>query len=166
MISDLYSLLERLSKAGVDFVLIGGFAGVIHGCTMVTEDIDICCDFRPANLLKLQKALADLHPVHRMTPNKIPLVLTEENCKDLKNLYLDTDIGQLDCISFVQGIGHFENVKAQSRPVAVGGAGHLVLNIDALIQAKKSMNRPRDTEAVIQLESIRELHKKKGQEPK
>ena len=161
MNSDFYSLLKKLSQAQVDFVLIGGFAGVTHGCTMVTEDIDICCDFRPANLLKLQKALSDLHPVHRMTPNKISLELTEESCKDLKNLYLDTDLGQLDCVNFVQGVGGFEAVKAQSRPVTADDTNYLVLNIDALIQAKKSMGRSRDKEAVIQLESIKEMQNKK-----
>jgi len=57
------NLLERLARAGVDFVIVGGFAGVVHGCTYLTEDIDICCDFIPANLLALQRALAELHPV-------------------------------------------------------------------------------------------------------
>lgn len=160
MSSDLYNLLERLSKADVDFVLIGGFAGVTHGCTMVTRDIDICCDFKPANLLKLQKALAQLHPVHRMTPNRISLELTEKNCRDLKNLYLDTDLGQLDCIGFVQGVGDFETVKARSQSVSVAGRGYFILDIDALISSKKSMDRPRDKEAVMQLESIKELRRK------
>ncbi len=163
MNSDFYSLLEKLSQARVDFVLIGGFAGVTYGCTMVTEDIDICCDFRPNNLLKLQKAIADLNPVHRMTPNKIPLKLTEENCKNLKNLYLDTDLGQLDCVNYVQGVGDFVKVKAQSSSIAVDDVSYLVLNLDVLIDAKKAMGRPRDTEAVIQLESIKELQNKKGQ---
>jgi hypothetical protein len=44
-------LLECLVHAGVDFVIVGGYAGVVHGCTYVTQDIDICCDFSPANLL-------------------------------------------------------------------------------------------------------------------
>jgi hypothetical protein len=162
MSTDFYNLLKRLSTAGADFVLIGGFAGITHGCTMVTEDIDVCCDFKPANLFKLQNALSGLHPVHRMTPNRIPLELTEESCKDLKNLYLDTDLGQLDCVSFVQGIGDFEAVKAQGQPVAADDTNYLVLNIDALIQAKKSMGRPRDKETVIQLESIKEIQNKRG----
>lgn len=145
-------------------MLIGGFAGVTYGCTMVTEDIDICCDFRPANLLKLQEAIEDLHPVHRMTPNRIPLQLNEETCRELKNLYLDTDFGQLDCVSFVQGVGDFKVVKAHSQPVSTEDANYLVLSIDSLIQAKKSMGRPRDKETVIQLESIKDLQKRKGQD--
>ena len=59
MSNDFLNLLERLVQAGVDFVIVGGFAGVVHGCTCVTQDIDICCDFSPANLLALQKAISD-----------------------------------------------------------------------------------------------------------
>jgi len=76
--SDFSNLLERLVKAGVDFVIVGGFAGVVHGCTYVTQDVDICCDFSAANLLALQNALSDLNPVHRMTPGRKKLQLTRQ----------------------------------------------------------------------------------------
>lgn len=45
MTSNFFNLLERLVKAGVDFIIVGGFAGVVYGCTYITQDIDICCDF-------------------------------------------------------------------------------------------------------------------------
>ena len=84
---DLYiDLLARLVKANVKFVLIGGYACIVHGGTLTTEDVDICCDFSSDNLLRLQQAVADIHPVHRMTPKRIPLSLTAENCQNLKNL--------------------------------------------------------------------------------
>jgi len=70
MTGDFFDLIDRLVKASVDFVIVGGFAGTVYGCTIVTQDIDICCDFSPANLLLLQKAVSDLHPVHRMTPSR------------------------------------------------------------------------------------------------
>lgn len=157
MSNNLSSLLQRLVDAGVDFVLIGGFAGVVHGCTYVTQDIDICCDFSSANLLALQKALSGLHPVHRMTSNRKPLQLTEAACPQLKNLYLDTDIGQLDSLSFVDGIGDYQDVKNTSTAVKVRQMQLRVMSIDALIQAKKAMNRPRDKEAVLQLETLKKL---------
>ncbi len=78
MSNDFVNLLERLVNHGVDFVIVGGFAGVVYGCTFVTQDIDICCDFSPSNLLALQRAVSDLDPVHRMTPNRKKLKLTEE----------------------------------------------------------------------------------------
>ena len=65
--------------------------------SLVTQDIDICCPFTTGNLLRLQEAIADLRPVHRLTPQRIPLHLTRENCAGLQNLYLGTDLGPLDC---------------------------------------------------------------------
>lgn len=160
MTDDFIDLLERLGKAGVDFVIIGGFAGIVHGCTYVTQDIDICCDFSPSNLLALQKAVSDLHPVHRMTPKRKKLELTEKNYGQFKNLYLDTDIGQLDCVSFIDGLGDYQKVRRASVPVKVGGTKLRVLSLNALIKAKKAMNRPRDKEALLQLEAIKKLKNK------
>ena len=84
---------------------------------MTTQDIDICCDFSTSNLLKLQTALEGTNPVHRMTTNRVQLRLTEENCRTLKTLYLDTDIGQLDCLGEILGIGSFPEVKKQSEAI-------------------------------------------------
>jgi hypothetical protein len=159
MTKDFLSLLARLNKEGVRFVIIGGFAGVVHGCTLVTQDIDICCEFTPENLLLLQKTVADLNPVHRMTAGRVKLDLTKENYADYKNLYLDTDLGQLDCLSFVDGIGDFEKVAKFSQIIEVKKLKFCVLSIDALIEAKKAMNRPRDAEAIIQLEAAKKLRR-------
>ncbi len=74
--SDPFNLLRRLAQARVEFVIVGGYAGVVHGCTYVTQDIDVCCVFSPDNLLMLQEALSELHPVHRMTPGRVPFELT------------------------------------------------------------------------------------------
>lgn len=150
-------LLARLVRAEVDFVIIGGYAGVIYGCTYVTQDVDICCDFSVTNLLALQKALSDVHPVHRMTPGRKPLELTPQNAGQFKNLYLDTDLGHLDCLSEVQGIGPYEQVKQASRLIEIDSTRLRVLSIDALIQAKEAMNRPRDREAIRQLKAIKTL---------
>ena len=162
MKSDFLEVLKRLAQVEVSFVVIGGFAATVYGCTVVTQDIDICCDFSPENLLRLQKALADLHPVHRMTPNRKPLELTPDNIKGLKNLYLDTDLGTLDCIGFVEGIGDYEQVTKVSRKIETDGLTLNILTIDALIQAKEAMRRPRDRQAVIQLKAIREQKNHKG----
>jgi hypothetical protein len=155
--SDLSNLLERLVKAGVDFVIVGGFAGVVHGCTYVTQDVAICCDFSAANLLALQTAISDLGPVHRMTPGRKKLQLTEKTSGQFKNLYLDTNIGQLDCLSFIDGLGDYDQVKRASGLIEVENIKMCVLNLDALIKTKRAMNRPRDKEAVFQLEAIRKL---------
>lgn len=152
----LESLLNRLTEHKVEFVVVGGFAAFAHGVSLLTEDIDICCRFSPENLMRLQKALADLHPMHRMTPSGIPLKLTPQQCEGLKNLYLRTDYGQLDCIGSVTGVGEFDAVKKESVTIKLPSGACRILGIDALIRSKQAMGRPRDKEAVLQLKAIQE----------
>jgi hypothetical protein len=154
MSSGFLDLLERLVGAGVDFAIVGGYAGVVHGCTYVTQDVDICIDLAPANLVMLQRALTGLHPVHRMTPGRRPLELTPENAAGFTNLYLDTDLGRLDCLGYIEGIGAYDQVKQASETMAVAGVELHVLTINALIKAKEAMHRPRDHEAIRQLKAI------------
>lgn len=153
---DLVELLRRLHNANVEFVIVGGFASVLHGVTLVTQDIDICCRFTEGNLCKLQSALSGLHPAHRMTPKKLPLELTAELCARLQNLYLVTDAGTLDCLSEVLGVGKYEDVAKESVVVELPFGECRVLNIDALIRAKEAMNRPHDRITVAQLRAIKE----------
>jgi len=161
MTGNFISLLKRLCDGNVDFAIVGDFAGIVYGGTYVTQGIEICCDFSAENLLLIQKAVSDLHPVHRMTPNRQKLDLNRENCVEFKNLYLDTDWGQLDCLSFIDGLGDYSSVKQATELVNVEEMQLRVLTLDALIKAKKAMNRPRDNEAVLQLEAARKLKEQK-----
>ena len=153
---DIDLLLQRLIVQKVEFVVVGGFAAVAHGAALMTQDVDVACRFSPGNLLRLQAALSDLHPFHRMTPSHLPLRLTRTRCKGLKNLYLATDWGQLDCLGEVLGLGGYDKVRKQSVVLNLEIGRCRVLSLDALIQAKQAMSRPRDHEALQQLRAIRE----------
>jgi hypothetical protein len=155
----LIDLLELLSKNHVDFIIIGGYAGIVYGCTYVTQDVDICIDLACENLLRLQSTLNDFHPVHRMTPNRIKLELTESNCTQFKNLYLDTDLGQLDCLGYVEGVGDYSQAKEKSQIVEVETFRARVLNLDSLIESKKALNRPRDRQMLRELQAIKKLER-------
>ncbi len=150
------NLLARLIKHRVEFVLVGGFAATAYGSTLLTQDVDVCLRFSTDNLMRLQEALADLHPVHRMTPQRLPLRLTPESCQDLKNLYLDTDLGQLDCLGTIQGVGDFEHVKEHSIEVNLSAGLCRILSLEALIRSKEAMGRPRDRDSLLQLKAIRQ----------
>lgn len=153
---DLEGLLERLIRYRVEFIVIGGFAAVAHGVTLLTQDIDICCRLAPDNLMRLQDALADIHPVHRMPPSRPPLRLTRETATEFHNLYLETDWGQLDCLGEVLGVGDYEQALAASVSVSLPAGPCLILSIEALIRAKEAMGRERDRQAILQLRAIRE----------
>lgn len=154
--SDLAALLGRLARGGLEFVLIGGYAAVAHGVSLVTRDVDICCRFTKENLYRLQNVLADLHPRHRMLPEKPPLALTDELCERLRNLYLETDLGPLDCLSEMAGLGGFDAVLEHSAEIALPDGPIRVLDLEGLIQAKEAMDRPQDRLALVQLRAIRE----------
>ncbi|HPF99821.1 MAG TPA: hypothetical protein PLE77_07115 [Kiritimatiellia bacterium] len=154
--ADLESLLARLITNNVDFVVVGGYAAMAHGITLQTLDVDVCIRCSAANLMKLQTALKDLHPVHRMSPQRRPLKLTKTSCRGLKNLYLDTDYGQLDCLGSIEGLGGFASVRRQSLSVILPSGPCRILKVNALIRAKLAIGRPRDMEAVLQLKAIQE----------
>ncbi|MEI6083284.1 MAG: nucleotidyltransferase [Verrucomicrobiota bacterium] len=153
--ADLTDLLGRLNREKVGYVIVGGYATILHGGTVVTEDVDICCRFTTANLLRLQAALNNLHPVHRLTPKQLPLRLTPASCQGLKNLYLQTDWGVVDCLGEVLGVGDYAAVRKQSILVKLPFGNCRVLGLDALIKAKEAMGRPHDMQSVAQLKAIR-----------
>jgi hypothetical protein len=157
--SDLNGLLDRLHAHDVEFVLVGGFAAVVYGGTLLTRDVDVCCRFTGTNLQRIQAALADLHPVHRTRPD-LPLALTPELCASLKNLYLKTDWGPLDCLGEVKGVGNFEEALKHSVIVELPFGECRVLSLEALIRSKQAMNREHDRITVRQLQAIKEQERR------
>ena len=152
----LKAMIEKLVAGGVEFVVVGGYAAVAHGASLMTRDVDICCRFSAENLRRLVRTLDEFHPKHRMTPQKLPLEMTDEFAARLKNLYLDTDLGVLDCLSEVLGVGDFDEVLRQSIEINTPSGKCRVLSRDALIRAKEAMGRTQDKLAVIQLKAIQE----------
>jgi hypothetical protein len=150
------ALLVRLQEHGVEFVIIGGVCGALHGLPLVTFDLDICCPFDVGNLRKLEASLTGLHPFHRMTPAKIPFEIDEELALRLKNLYLETDLGKLDCLSEVVGIGTYTEVLQRSTYYQATYGQFRMLDLDALILAKETIGRERDLQAVRILRAIKE----------
>ena len=78
------ALLMRLRDSGLEFVVIGGLCVVYHGVPVATFDLDICCPFGEENVRRIESAMKDLNPFHRLTANKLPLEQTRSSFKDLK----------------------------------------------------------------------------------
>ena len=151
----LNQLLARLIKAEVEFVLVGGLAASIHGSSLTTRDVDVCCSFTASNLLRIQHAFDDQHPVHRMRPD-LPIALTPEQCVHLKNLYIKTDLGVIDCLGSVLGVGEYDEVLKHSIEIELPVGKLRILDLDTLIQAKEAMGRPHDLLTVQHLKAVRQ----------
>jgi predicted nucleotidyltransferase len=150
------ALLMRLKDSGLEFVVIGGLCVVYHGVPVATFDLDICCPFGEENVRKIESAVKDLNPVHRLTANKLPLEQTRSSFKDLKNIYLQTDLGKLDCLSEVAGLGSYGQVLQQSILHSMSFGEFRMLNLDALIAAKTAAGRQKDLDAVRLLRAVKE----------
>jgi predicted nucleotidyltransferase len=153
---NLKELVLRLDQWGCRFVVVGGFGAVSLGSSLLTRDVDVACDLSPANLLRVWQALDGLNPVHRMTPDRLPFTREQAERGGWQNLYLATNLGQLDLLGEVKGIGGFAECLASSAPIRIGGTAIRILTLDALITAKRAMGRPRDLHTVLELEMIRE----------
>jgi predicted nucleotidyltransferase len=153
-VSELNGLLQRLSDAGIDFVVVGGVAAVLHGSSLVTRDLDVCTSLSGANLEKLRAALRDLHPLHRIATERTSFLENPEPGVSLQNLYLETDLGALDLLGSITGVGDFEQVQASAVEVTVFGRKVKVIGLDPLIKAKEAVGRQKDLLAAMELRAI------------
>jgi hypothetical protein len=154
--AELKDLVEQLVRGRFEFVLVGAYAAIVHGASVVTRDVDVCAPFTKENLFRLRDLLAELHPWHRMTPQRLPLEINEQNISTLRNFYLATDLGPLDCLSEIIAVGDYTTVRERSVLVEFSFGGVRVLDLDALIATKSHLNRLQDKLAIPQLLAIKE----------
>ena len=107
-------LIRRLIETKVEFVVVGGFAAITHGATRLTQDLDVCASFSEENLERLLAALSGIHP-HFRAPARRPLPQRAQELAGYRNLYLETDLGDLDLLGEISGLGPYEVVRSRAR---------------------------------------------------
>lgn len=157
---NLHVLLQKFADVGLEFVVVGGYAGVLHGSAYVTDDLDICAIMSSETIAKLRAATADLHPVHRMTHKKLSFLDHPPEGQPLANIYLATDAGVVDVLGNVLGIGDYEALARNAIEVPLFGRRCRVISIEDLIKAKEAMGRDKDLLTVKELRAI--LAKRQG----
>lgn len=154
--NELNRLLQRLIAADIEFVVVGGFAAVLHGSSAVTRDLDVCAVLSPENVEKLREAFVDLHPMHRMTTERWSFLEHPAPGVVLNNLYLQTDLGALDLLGAITGVGDFEAVRKGAVEVELLGLRVNVISMDELIRAKEALGRPKDRMVALELRALRD----------
>jgi hypothetical protein len=127
-----------------------------HGSARVTIDLDICYSRVPANLKRLVAALAPYHPRPQGFPPELPFIWDEATLRNATILTLQTDLGEIDLLAEVAGIGAWEEVKAHSIVVDAFERRISTLDLPALIASKRAAGRAKDLDALPELESILE----------
>ncbi len=149
--------VKLLADAHVNFVVIGGYAAMLHGSAFLTQDLDICYERSPENLKWLATALAPIHPRLRGAPEGIPFSLDERTLTQGMNFTLQTDWIDLDLLGEISGVGQFHDVVRNAENIEVNGAAYLVASLDTIIRSKQAAGRPKDRNALPELEALRDL---------
>jgi predicted nucleotidyltransferase len=148
--------VQALCDAGVEFVIIGGWAAILHGSAYLTNDLDICFSRKAENLKRLQRALAPFHPRLRDLAEDLPFVWDEATLRNGTVFTLTTDVGKVDLLAGVAGLGSFDEVKSGSVIADAFGRQVYSLDLKSLIQSKRAAGRAKDLMILPELESLLE----------
>jgi hypothetical protein len=140
----------------VEFILVGGAAASAHGAARLTLDVDVVYRRSPANIERLVAALAPHSPYLRGAPPGLSFQWDPVTIARGLNFTLTTDLGALDLLGEIAGGGSYEDMLPHSIVVEVFGAACRCLDLEWLIRVKRAAGRPKDLEAIAELEAIRE----------
>jgi len=154
--TDFKALLRALSGAQVDFILVGGVAAAVHGSARLTLDLDVVYSRHAVNLERLTLALTPYHPYLRGAPRGLPFRWDAATLARGLNFTLTTDLGDIDLLGEIVGGGSYGDLLPHSTTIQVFGVECRCLGLERLIHVKRAAGRPKDLEAIAELEAIRE----------
>jgi hypothetical protein len=154
---DAEGILRRLTARGVDFVVIGGIAAVLHGSSRNTFDLDVCFATDAGNLEALGAVLTELHSRLRGVDDTVPFVADAASLRRVELLTLETDLGDFDVLSRPQGTHGYDALRRGADRYDLGGFSVLVASVSDLIAMKRAAGRPKDLADVAELETILRL---------
>jgi predicted nucleotidyltransferase len=150
------SLLKLLNEAGVEFIVIGGVAAVGHGSAMFTKDVDVVYRRTDENIARLVKALAAHDPYPRGAPRGLPFVWDARTIQLGLNFTLVTDLGDIDLLGEIAGGGSYDQLLEHSEEKPVFSQDCRCLKLEKLIEVKRAAGRPKDYQAIAELEALKE----------
>jgi len=90
------ALLGELTQAGVEFIVVGGTAGILHAAPVTTQYLDIVHRRTPENVVRLMGVLTKLDAVMRYDLANRSLRPTPEMLLGRGQVNLSTTLGPLD----------------------------------------------------------------------
>jgi hypothetical protein len=139
-------ILEVLGSHGVRFVLIGGFAAVIHGSPYVTTDVDVVPDTSTDNLARLSAALHELNAKvwTSAEPAGIPFDHDAASLGSVAVWNLVTEAGRLDVTLVPSGTAGFDDLERDAVRLTILGVDVEVASLADVIRSKEAADRDKD----------------------
>lgn len=152
----LQPLVETLERHAVDFIVIGGLAGIIHGSAHPTYDFDVLYARDERNLERMAAALRDLHVTLNNAPPDLPFQIDARTLAAGSNFTFDSDLGRFDILGYAEGMRDYEAVRKDSTREDLWGVPVRTASIDDLIRMKRASGRPKDKAMVEELIALTE----------
>jgi hypothetical protein len=150
-------MLDWLTTHQVDFVIIGGVAANLHGSARATFDLDVCYSRERENLDRLALALVSINARLRNVLPGLPFRLDAETLRRGLNFTFASDLGDLDLLGEVAGVGTFEQAAPLAEIAEMADVTYRFLSLPQLIAAKRAAGRPKDIDALPELEALWEV---------
>ena len=160
MIAALEVVMRLMQQHQVRCVVIGGWAAILHGVARSTNDVDLVYARDPENSKRLVAALSPHQPYLRGAPPGLPFRWDERTIQSGLNFTLTTTLGDLDLLGEVAGGGTYEQLLPFTEELAAFGTTCRVVTLERLIQLKRAAGRPRDLEAIAELQALLEERRK------
>lgn len=147
------AILDTLARHDVEYVLIGGYAALLHGSGTATIDIDIVPARPKSNLANLAAALTELEAKVRAAGSEgLQFSASAESLQGMSVLNLTTRYGDLDLTFAPSGFADgFEDLRNGATAMKIDGVLVLVASLDDVIASKEAAGRDKDFEALPQL---------------
>jgi predicted nucleotidyltransferase len=158
--AELERLLPELVNGGVDFILIGGVAGIVHGSARVTYDVDLVYCRTDENIRRLANVLKPHSPYLRDAPPGLPFSWDEKTVRAGLNFTLTTTLGDLDLFGEISGRNKYGDLLPHSFAVEAFGIHFRCVDLPTLIRIKEAAGRAKDLEAIAELRALLEERKK------
>jgi len=148
---NLGAILEGLTKAGVEFILVGGLAAVVQGAPVTTMDVDIVHNQSPENIARLIAFLKSIDAFHRRPDDKV-IKPKEDDISGMGHALFTTRLGPLDVLAVIEEGRAYGDLLEHT--VEIGFRNHAirVLDLKMLIQLKRTSTDPKDIQRLPILE--------------
>lgn len=155
---DPVAALIALTDAGVEFIVAGQLAAVLHGHPEATIDLDVVLRQDIANAERLAATLRDLSAVV-VGPDGTPTDMAPDERHLLgwhRVLETNTSLGPIDVLPFVIGVGTYDDLLPRAVAVDIEGRRVWVAALDDVIASKEAAGRPKDLRRLPSLREFRD----------
>jgi hypothetical protein len=154
-------ILPLLTRSAVRFIVVGGGAAIAYGSSRLTSDVDVAYARDPQNIRNLVAASRTTNHTCGAPPG-LPFRWDEETIKAGLNFTLRTTLGDLALLGEITGGGSYDELFPFTEEMDALGIRCRFVTLERLIQLKRAAGRPRDLDAIAELQALLEERRRES----